>query len=64
MDPFGSLGVGLGGNCDCSGCGILYAAILGGGSTGLVSLHLLLNIWNFLFPAGGVFCLQGFAMCA
>jgi len=27
---FGWVGVGLGGNCDCS-CGILYAPMLGGG---------------------------------
>ena len=30
MDPFGWVGVGLGGNCDCR-CGILYAAMLGRG---------------------------------
>ena len=30
MDPFGWLGVGLGGNCDCRR-GILYAPMLEGG---------------------------------
>ena len=31
MDLSGWVGVGLGGNCDCSRCGILYAPMLGGG---------------------------------
>jgi len=31
VDPFGWLGVRLGGNCDCR-CGILCAPMLGGGS--------------------------------
>jgi len=30
VDPFGWLGVGLGGNCDCR-CGILYAPMSGRG---------------------------------
>ena len=30
LDPFGWLGVGFGGNCDCR-CGILYAPLLGRG---------------------------------
>jgi len=32
---FGWVGVGLGGNCDCSRCGILYAPMLGGGVCGI-----------------------------
>ena len=51
MDPFGSVGVGLGGNCDCSGCGILYAAILGGG----VPRDWLVYIFSLMF---GTFCSQ------
>ena len=30
MDPFGELGVDLGGNCDCR-CGFLYVPVLGRG---------------------------------
>jgi len=53
VDPAGQLGVGLGGNCDCR-CGVLYAPTLGGGRfAGLGGLHLLLNLRNFSFPAGG-----------
>jgi len=51
VDLTGWVGVGLGGNCDCR-CGILYAAMLGGGVggfVGLVSLIFLLILLLILY---------------
>ena len=55
MDLSGWVGVGLGGNGDCM-CGILYAPILGRGwfLRDWLVWHLLRNLRNFLFPAGGL----------
>ena len=60
MDPFGWLGVGLGGNCDCR-CGILHAPMMGRGWFSRIWLvwHLLHNLRNFLFPAGGLSASRG-----
>ena len=60
MDPFGQLGVGLGGNCDFR-CGILYSPMLGGRGwflQGLVSLTSSPYSSGLLVPGGRVICLQ------
>ena len=42
----------MGGNCDCR-YGILYAPMVGGGFCGFWLIwHLLLILWNVLFPSG------------